>query len=56
MHLGTMAEAIHHSNSINTLDHHPTQQLSQDELMERRTYIIKQLQLEDNRILKQRKK
>ena len=53
MHLGTIAEAIHHSNSINTLDHRPIQQLSQDELMERRAYIIKQLQLEDNRILKQ---
>ncbi len=54
MHLGTIAEAIYHSNSINTLVHYPTQQLSQDELMERRAYIIKQLQLEDSRILKQK--
>ncbi len=54
MHLGNIAEALHHSNhSINTLDHRPVQQLTQKEVAERRSYIIKQLNLNDNIILKQ---
>lgn len=53
-HVGNIVEAISHAkNGVNTLDHRPTAHLTEDELLERRTYIIQQLKLDDNAMLNQ---
>ena len=50
--LGHILEAKNHtSRKINTLDHRPSEKLSKKEISERRSYIIKQLKLDDNQIL-----
>ena len=52
-HMGHLLEAENHiENSINLLDHRSPTTLTQDELLERRSYIIDQLKLDENDILK----
>ena len=56
-HVGNIVEAISHANNgVNTLDHRPTSHLTEDELLERRTYIIQQLKLDSNSMLNQNPK
>ena len=50
--IGYLAEATRYAGpSINLLDHKPTEQLSEAEVVERRAYIIKGLRMDDNPLM-----
>lgn len=51
-YVGTISEAIHHTQpSINVLDHRPFEDLTPKEIAERREYIVKTLNIQDNQLL-----
>ena len=50
--LGHLSEATGYAEAINVLDHRPLEQLSEEEVRERREYIITTLKLEENSLIK----
>ena len=56
MKLGQLSEATAYADAINELDHRPPEELTEEDLQERRRYIVEQLKLDDNPNLKDPKR
>ena len=50
--LGTYSEAVAYADAVNVLDHRPVEDLTSEELRERREYITTALRLDDNPVFK----
>ena len=53
--VGKISEATAYARSVNVVDHQPADQLSDEQLRERREYIITMLKLDENELFKDRK-